>query len=569
MARSRGIWCYSVPARDFFNQTTDYALDAQPTKTAVYYQHGLDPVLKRRRLGQGELHTDAVGVWIEAQLNMRDEYERAVYEMAKAGKLGWSSGTAAHLVEREARGKAMWIKSWPLGLDASLTPTPAEPRTRAIPLKSLTATPLAALTVPSDAEPAHPVLNDATKEYTMTEQVTSAAAPTVTVGGGGQSDEVKGLASKGDAMSDLLNRLMQHMEDEPAIRKSGYFSQDGGKADKNVKSFGDWLISVYRGDETRLKGVYGSMKDMLESTGTQGGFLVPEEYIPNLLQVTAVENGIVSRVQRVPVRSAVGKYPALDQYVAPTAGAGDTAFAGGIVAATRAEGASFSETQATFKQLEWRLKSIGGYTEVSNELVADSAIAIETLLTGLFRVAIASKTERHILRGTGAGEPLGILNAPCLVQVTPGTNSAFTWVDVTNMFSRFRRVTNNTAWLIHPGVWPDVGSLEISTGSGGVYQANLSAGLGNNLLGYPIIASEHLPQDDNSGDVILADLGTYLLFDRGGLSIAFSEHAAFTRGMGTWRFEQRLDGMPWLAGTITLADPQGSFTSSTFVSHND
>jgi HK97 family phage major capsid protein len=69
-------------------------------------------------------------------LALRDEYEQAIFEMAKAGKLGWSSGTASHLVEHEAVGKSWWIKSWPLGLDASLTPTPCEPRTRAVPLKT-------------------------------------------------------------------------------------------------------------------------------------------------------------------------------------------------------------------------------------------------------------------------------------------------------------------------------------------------------------------------------------------------------------------------------------------------
>lgn len=120
-------------AGDFFTADTDFG--AQKS-TPVLYQHAQDSHLKSAILGSGELKTDDVGVWVEAQLTLRDEYEQAIFEMAKAGKLGWSSGTAAHLVEREAVGKSWWIKSWPLGLDASLTPTPAEPRIRAIPLKT-------------------------------------------------------------------------------------------------------------------------------------------------------------------------------------------------------------------------------------------------------------------------------------------------------------------------------------------------------------------------------------------------------------------------------------------------
>jgi HK97 family phage major capsid protein len=120
-------------AGDFFTAKTDFG--AQKS-SPILYHHGLDKSLKARMLGVGEIKTDDVGVWLEGQLSLRDEYEQAIFEMAKQGKLGWSSGTASHLVEREAVGKSWWIKSWPLGLDASLTPTPCEPRTRAVPLKT-------------------------------------------------------------------------------------------------------------------------------------------------------------------------------------------------------------------------------------------------------------------------------------------------------------------------------------------------------------------------------------------------------------------------------------------------
>lgn len=123
--------------RDFFTPETDFG----PHKTSsVYYDHGFDPTLGKRVLGStAELKSDAVGVWIEAQLDVRDKYEAALYELAKKGKLGWSSGTAAHLVEREGVDGASKVLKWPLGLDASLTPKPADPRTLALPLKSLKA----------------------------------------------------------------------------------------------------------------------------------------------------------------------------------------------------------------------------------------------------------------------------------------------------------------------------------------------------------------------------------------------------------------------------------------------
>lgn len=122
---------------DYFDANTDF--DAEDgDRVTVYYGHGFDPVLKHRKLGKGTLRFDDVGVWVEAQLQMRDDYERAIYAMAEAGKLGWSSGTLPNLVEREDEGEAKRITHWPLGKDASLTPTPAAGlvATQVLPLKA-------------------------------------------------------------------------------------------------------------------------------------------------------------------------------------------------------------------------------------------------------------------------------------------------------------------------------------------------------------------------------------------------------------------------------------------------
>lgn len=116
---------------DYFDETTEYGPHG---KSLVWFNHGLDETLQLRALGaksdgrfaEADIKADNVGVWIQMQLDMRDEYERALYYMAKAAKVGWSSGTATHLVKRTlVSGKAYHIDTWPLGLDASITPTPA------------------------------------------------------------------------------------------------------------------------------------------------------------------------------------------------------------------------------------------------------------------------------------------------------------------------------------------------------------------------------------------------------------------------------------------------------------
>ena len=179
-----------------------------------------------------------------------------------------------------------------------------------------------------------------------------------------------------------------------------------------------------------------------------------------------------------------------------------------------------------------------------------------------------TKTEFFILRGNGVNQPVGILNSSALIASTTTADNVFAYADALKMLSRFKAVGGQPVWLIHPSIWPDIGVFEVGTG-GAVYQANVSATVGLPLLGYPILTSEHLPQANNSGDVILADLSAYALFNLGGMYVDFSEHAFFTTGQSAWRFGNRLDGKSLLQNVITLADPQGSYTISPFVKHHD
>lgn len=120
---------------DYFTKDTDFWLDIAENKSAVLFGHGMDEVFGTKRLDKGgaKLKKDDEGIWLETQLQRRNKYEEMVQKLAKQGKLGLSSGTAQHLVKRkkvaEKEDKRIHeIKNWPLGFDATLTPTPAEPR---------------------------------------------------------------------------------------------------------------------------------------------------------------------------------------------------------------------------------------------------------------------------------------------------------------------------------------------------------------------------------------------------------------------------------------------------------
>ncbi len=109
---------------EYFTPQTDLAL-AWYSRRPVLYQHGRDGHLKTAVIGVLDtLRPDDVGLWAEAQLDLRQRYVRAVRALVARGALGWSSGSLPHLVEVEQDGR---IVRWPV-IEGSLTPTPAEPR---------------------------------------------------------------------------------------------------------------------------------------------------------------------------------------------------------------------------------------------------------------------------------------------------------------------------------------------------------------------------------------------------------------------------------------------------------
>jgi len=371
-----------------------------------------------------------------------------------------------------------------------------------------------------------------------------------------------------DALSKSVNDLLDVMRNTPALRDAGYYSDVGGTADPNAKSFGDFALSIYNRDDARLQSVYKSRKDMSAQSGTAGGYLVPEDFEATLRQMMDMTLDMRGMCRVIPTRIPSGKWPGLDQQTAPTAGVGDTAFAGGVQAFKTDENATIGSTQPLLNLIEWQVHKIAGITAVPTELMQDTAIAIEMLLSDLFARTIRAKEEFYVLYGTGAGEPLGIINSDAKIEVESDASDVFKWVDALEMRKHWKQTTGGRGvWLIHPSVIPQIGQFEVGTGGAAAFVTDLQGDspTGWKILGWPVMESEHLPQLGNDYPVMLADFNAYAIWQKEGLSIASSEHANFVDGQITWRFEERIDGKPLLSGPITLADPQGSFEKSPFV----
>lgn len=538
-----------------FTKETNFFIDGI-NSVPVLWSHNLKEI--KGILGKATIsRVDDVGVLFDIIIDRSNRYMQLVKKLVETGRVGLSTGALPQTAEKEGN----IIKSWQIG-EISLTETPAEFLTLSLEeVKNFTDMLNEVSSESSDESDKLEELNNTEKaeiEFENIEIIGEQKMENIETPKVEENAYEKAMKS----LEERLEKVMSVLENTPAA-KAGYVTSDGGKADPTIKTFGDYLLAIRRGDETRLKNVYGAVKDLGESPGSAGGYLVPTEYGSQLIQAAAFNNPIYSKVNKVPVARESGTYPALDQYFTPTAGAGNTAYAAGVAPSFTAAGADFTETQPAFSTLQWRLNKMGGVTEVENELIEDSPFAIEALLRGLFQVAISARNERNILRGTGVGEPLGILNASVAVGISDNTTGKFKWEDVGAMYARFKGMGGQPVWIVHPSVWPQI--MTMNNSSVVVQQSNLSGATSNMINGFEVVTSEHVPQLGNNGAVILADLSAYVMFEKAGLSISYSEHVGFKRDVGVWKFRIRNDGKPWLQAPITLADPQGSYTVSPFV----
>lgn len=116
--------------RDYFTKDTDFGFptSASGVPLNLYYHHGMDESVGKSVIGSGIVFRDDVGLWMEAQIDLATEYGKQIAKLAKMGILGYSSGSAPHLVERKKSiTGASEILRWPIA-EASVTPSPAEYR---------------------------------------------------------------------------------------------------------------------------------------------------------------------------------------------------------------------------------------------------------------------------------------------------------------------------------------------------------------------------------------------------------------------------------------------------------
>jgi HK97 family phage major capsid protein len=345
--------------------------------------------------------------------------------------------------------------------------------------------------------------------------------------------------------------------------------------EERFNSFGEQMMAVYRAAspngrvDSRL--TTRAASGLSESVPSDGGFLVQQDFVSKLLKRAYNTGVIASKCRKIPLSTNSNglKINAINE----TSRANGSRW-GGIQTYWENEADQFVGSRPKFRVMDLSLKKLTGLCYVTDELLTDAA-ALESVLMQGFAEEFGFKIDDAIIRGNGAGQPLGILNSDALVKVAKESGQAAGTITVENivkMWSRmWGRSRQNAVWLINQDVEPQLYTMSLAIGDGGVPVYMPANGLADKpystLFGRPVIPIEQCSSLGTLGDIILADFSQYLLIDKGGINAASSIHVRFLYDESVFRFIYRVDGQPvW---DKPLTPYKGSSKLSPFVALAD
>jgi HK97 family phage major capsid protein len=548
---------------DTFTPETDLGIKYHPNPPA-YYDHTLSGV--ETEIGiTVKMAPDAVGLWVEQELDRHHEYMEGITKLIEAGALGYSTGAPGHLI----RAERTVITKWPI-VDVSLTPTPAEPRTLGVQrLRAIAqAHPELKAFLPqvdgestadgATAEPEpNPITNSGGVAMTEPTQTVDVAA----IAREAADAAVKAYQTQLAAEESTLRGLAAIAPAEPRD------PNDHGP----FKNFAEQMLAI------KAAGMEGAPRDerlfavkasgLNEGVSSEGGYLVQQDFAREILRKTYDQGQILSRVRRIPIGpNANGlKVNAIDETSRATGSRW-----GGVQVYFACEAGTASATKPKFRQVEWNLKKIMGFWYATDEVQQDTT-SMSDIVTEAFSQEFTYTLEDEIFRGIGGGHFHGILSNGGLVSVTKETGQAadtFTYKNALSMWSRlWARSRSNAVWFINQDVEPQLYQMNMPIGTGGVPvflpPGGASTSQYSTLFGRPIIPVEQADTVGDKGDVILADLSQYVMIEKGGLQTAVSMHVKFMNDEDVFRFIYRADGMsPW---NSPLTPANSSNTLSPFI----
>ena len=385
-----------------------------------------------------------------------------------------------------------------------------------------------------------------------------------------EQKEIDGYESEIRSWDESISRAEKMLAIEPEDRsvteKPEVKPMPNKGEEKRFATFGEQLLAAYRaaapGGKVDERLTTRAASGLNESTPSDGGFLVQQDFVTELLKRTYETGILASRAKKIPISTNANgmKINAVDE----DSRANGSRW-GGVQTYWEGEADELTGSKPKFRQLELSLKKLTGLCYATDELLQDAA-ALEAVIRQAFAEEFGFKIDDAILDGSGEGEPLGILKSGAIVKVEKEKDQTdiLTVENLIKMWNRlWARSRANAVWYINQELEPYLYTLKLGDKPVYIPAGGLSEKPYGTLFGRPVIPLEQCSAAGDIGDIVLADIGQYLLIDKGGVKAASSIHVRFLYDESVFRFIYRVDGKPiW---NKPLTPYKGSSSVSPFV----
>lgn len=473
---------------DFFTADTRFG---KAKEVDLYYDHGFDQTLKRRPVGDATLEAKDAGLWLEGQLSLRDEYERAIYELVESGKAAFSSGAVGHLVERENTGKGNWIKSWPIG-EVSITMTPAEPRATAQAAKTAQ---IGETEAPDEADqPEAPEAKGAAPARTEvkpdSESITHSKSTTMeqenTSNTGAPKFDVEAAFKQLNDRLEANEKAFNESKTDTVVKATALQTPTNTApavimetGDNEVKAFSRWVRTGDMGGVKHMQSGEHAVAikasndtDMNIGTAADGGNAVQQDMADRIV----ARRDEMRLSSKIGVRRFTGTATTLD---VPTDNEPDGEWV------STAEAAAFDRDAPALGQTVLTLTKYTKKIQLSYELLQDTNTNLTEFLTD-FVARGQAKTHNNLLITES------VANGTILKTTASGTVAALGELEdaaYTNDLAEYLDGPNSGAWIMAPATYGKILSIG---GTSNRYYAPTAQGspTGPTLLGFPVEFSQ-------------------------------------------------------------------------------
>ncbi|MCL6622900.1 MAG: phage major capsid protein [Syntrophobacterales bacterium] len=343
-----------------------------------------------------------------------------------------------------------------------------------------------------------------------------------------------------------LKRRVEELESKTRVRKWAAGGNTGGDDMGRFSLFkalrglvtGNWSDASH---EREVLHDYRT-RDMGASPDSAGGYLVPSQEVPELIEMLRAES-VVSRAGATWLTDLKGSPVTL-----PKQTAGATAY-------WVAENAPITPSDLAFGQVVLTPRKAAAMVKLSNELLNLSLPQAEAVVRRDLVEQISLAIDLAALRGSGtAGQPTGVANTAGINSVALGQNGGYLtsldlFFDMIAELEEDNALRGKLAFICHPkvkGAMRKLKAPQYEGDQGGLYQlpplvvSLLSTDRAlEEAVGHPIYASTQIPTDLTKGSssncIYFGNWQDLLIAQWGGLSILASPHAgdAFAKDQ-TW-----------------------------------